>query len=215
MDFLEKYNISINNKELLLRALTHTSYANEHSCMSYERLEFLGDAVLELIISDYLFNSEDLNEGDMTKKRASFVCEEALCEYAKDIGYVPYIRVGHGQVDNVNDTIIADIFEAILGCIYIDQGFEVAKKYINQVVIPYIKKNVVFLTDYKSALQESIQTDKKTLEYVLVNEVGPGHNKTFTVEVRIDGMIFGKGSGKNKKEAEQRAAKDAFKKQAK
>jgi len=215
MDFLKKYNIQIKDKDLLLRALTHTSYANEHNTLSYERLEFLGDAVLELIISDYLYNNEDLTEGAMTKKRASFVCEEALAEYAKDIGYIPYIRVGHGQIDNINDTIIADIFEAILGCIYIDQGFDVAKKYIENIIVPYIKKNIIFLTDYKSALQESIQTDKKTLEYVLVNESGPGHNKTFEVEVKIDGMIFGKGIGKNKKEAEQRAAKDAFRKQAK
>ncbi|MBR1416651.1 MAG: ribonuclease III [Bacilli bacterium] len=215
MDFLKKYNINIKNTELLLTALTHSSYSNEHNCESYERLEFLGDAVLEVIISDYLYTHEDLSEGKMTKKRASYVCEEALAEYAKDINYMPYIRVGHGQIDKINDTIIADIFEAILGVIYLDQGFDVAKEYINKVVIPYIKKEYVFLTDYKSALQESVQTDKKTLEYVLVSEDGPSHNKTFTVEVQIDGIIFGKGFGKTKKEAEQNAAKDAFKRQAK
>ena len=215
MDFLQKYNIDIKNKELLLTALTHSSYANEHDCDSYERLEYLGDAVLEVIISDYLYNNENLSEGEMTKKRASYVCEEALFEYAKDVNYVPYIRAGHGQLDNINETIIADVFEAILGVIYLDQGFDSAKRYIEEIVIPYIKKGHVFLADYKSALQESIQTDKKTLEYVLINESGPAHNKTFEVEARIDGMIFGKGIGKTKKEAEQYAAKDAFKRQAK
>ena len=215
MDFLKKYEIELENKDLLLEALTHSSYSNEHSCNNYERLEYLGDAVLELIVSDYLFNNETISEGSMTKKRASYVCEEALATYSKEVGFIPFIRVGHGQLDNINDTIVADIFEAILGVIYLEKGFEVAKKYINEVVIPHIKKGDVFLTDYKSALQESIQTDKKTLEYVLISESGPAHDKTYAVEVRIDDMIFGKGTGKSKKEAEQNAAKDAFKKRAK
>ncbi len=215
MDFLKKYEIEIENKDLLLEALTHSSYSNEHSCNNYERLEYLGDAVLELIVSDYLFNNESINEGSMTKKRASYVCEEALATYSREVGFIPFIRVGHGQIDNINDTIIADIFEAILGVIYLEKGLNVAKKYINEIVIPHIKNNDVFLTDYKSALQENIQTDKKTLEYVLVDENGPAHDKTYTVEVRVDDMIFGRGTGKSKKEAEQMAAKDAFKKRAK
>lgn len=215
MDFLNKYNILIKNNDLLLEALTHSSYSNEHNTNNYERLEFLGDAVLELIISDYFYNNYDLSEGEMTKKRASYVCEEALSFYAKSIGFIPFIRVGHGQIDNINDTIIADVFEAILGVIYLDQGFEIAKNYIYEVIIPSIKDNKVFLKDYKSALQESIQTDKKTLEYVLVSESGPSHDKTYVVEVRVDNMVFGRGIGKSKKEAEQDAAKDAFKKKAK
>ncbi len=215
MNFLEKYNIDIKNKDLLLTALTHSSYANEHNCLSYERLEFLGDAVLQVIISDYLFNNEELSEGEMSKKRASFVCEEALFEYAKDVKYIPYIRVGHGQLDNINETIIADIFEAILGVIYLDQGFKMAKEYIYKVVIPYIKQNKTFLTDYKSALQEDVQTSKKSVEYVLISESGPAHDKTFVVEARVDNIVYGKGIGKSKKEAEQAAAKDAFKKRAK
>ena len=215
MNFLEKYNITIKNKDLLLTALTHSSYANEHECNSYERLEYLGDAVLQVIVSDYLFNYENLSEGEMSKKRASYVCEDALFSYSKDIGYEPYIRVGHGQLDNINETIIADVFEAILGVIYLDQGFEIAKSYIYDVVIPYIKKKVVFLMDYKSALQEDVQTTKKSVEYVLINEEGPAHNKTFVVEARVDGILYGKGSGKSKKDAEQAAAKDAFKRRAK
>ena len=215
MDFLDKYGIKINNKELLLTALTHSSYANEHNCLSYERLEFLGDSVLQLIVSEYLYNNYDLKEGEMSKKRASFVCEDALYEYEKNIGYSSYIRVGHGQLNNVNETIVADVFEAILGAIYLDLGFDTAKKYIYDIVIPYIKEDHSFLTDYKSRLQEMTQMEKKTIEYVLVSEEGPSHDKKFTVEARIDGMIFGKGIGRSKKEAEQEAAKDAFKRQAK
>lgn len=215
MNFLEKYNIDIKNKDLLLTALTHSSYANEHKCQNYERLEFLGDAVLELITSDYFYNNENLREGEMTKKRASYVCEEALSKYAEEVGYIPFIRVGHGQLNNINATIIADVFEAILGVIYLDSGYDAAKKYVYEVVIPHIKDNDKYLSDYKSALQELIQTDKKTLEYVLIDESGPAHDKTFTVEVKVDNIIYGKGIGKTKKEAEQEAAKDAFKKQAK
>ena len=215
MNFWDKYGIFINDKSLLLTALTHTSYANEHHCLSYERLEYLGDAVLQLIVSDYLYLNESISEGEMSKKRASFVCEDALYEYSKDIGYLPFVRVGHGQINNVNETILADIFEAILGAIYLDQGFEVAKNYVDIIVIPYIKKDHEFLTDYKSALQEMTQMNKKTLDYVLVKESGPAHNKLFEVEVRIDNIVFGKGCGKSKKEAEQHAAKDAFKRQAK
>ena len=215
MDFLKKYGIDISNKELLLEALTHTSYDNEHNCISYERLEFLGDAVLQLITSEYLYENYNLNEGSMSKKRASYVCEEALYKYAKEVGYIPYIRVGHGQLNDINETIIADIFEAILGCIYLDKGFEVAKNYVYKVIIPHIKNNEIYLSDYKSALQELTQMDKKTLDYVVVDEQGPAHDKKFVVEVKIDNVIFGRGIGKSKKEAEQNAAKDAFKKQAK
>ena len=213
MDFLNKYKININNKELLLEALTHTSYANEHNTKSYERLEFLGDAVLQLIISRYLYENYSLTEGEMSKKRASYVCEEALIEYAKDVNYIPFIRVGNG-ITELPDNIVADIFEAILGVIYLDQGIKIAEEYIYQVIIPYIKSSTIFLKDYKSALQELTQTDKKSLEYILTSETGPSHDKEFNVEVRIDNIVFGKGNGKSKRQAEQEAAKDAFKKLA-
>ena len=214
MNFLEKYDINISNKELLMNALTHASYANEHDCNSYERLEYLGDAVLQLIVSEYLYVNESLSEGQMSKKRASFVCEEALYEYSKDINYYPYIRVGKGQLDNITENIIADIFEAILGCIYLDQGFDVAKNYVYKIVIPYIKNNHNFLYDYKSKLQEMMQMEKKTLDYIVVNESGPAHDKIFVVEVKCDNIVYGKGIGKTKKDAEQMAARDALKKQA-
>lgn len=214
MEFLEKFGIHINDKDLLLQALTHSSYSNEHNVKNYERLEFLGDAVLQILMSDYLYNNLDLSEGDMSKTRASYVCETACAKYAEVINYKPYIRVGHGQINNINDTIVADIFESIMGCIYLDQGIDEAKKLFEQVVIPCVKNNDGFLGDYKSKLQELVQTTKKSLEYRLIGESGPAHSKKFEVEVVIDDIIYGRGTGKSKKEAEQKAAMDAYNKQA-
>jgi len=215
MKFLEKYGIFIKDKDLLLTALTHTSYANEHRCESYERLEFLGDAVLGLIVGEYLYKNEGMQEGEMTKTRSRYVCEHANYEYAKKVGMIPYIRVGNGQIHNVNETIVADVFEAVLGVVFLENGYDVAKKYILEIVTPYIKNNYVFLKDYKSTLQEMMQTDKKSLEYVLVDEKGPAHDKFYSYDVVVDGIIYGHGSGKSKKEAEQNAAKDAYMKSVK
>lgn len=215
MDFLSKFGIEIENKDLLLTALTHSSYSNEHDVVNYERLEFLGDAVLQILMSDYLYNNLDLSEGDMSKTRASYVCESACAKYAEAINYKPYIRVGHGQINNINDTIVADIFESIMGCIYLDKGIDAAKSLFDQVVIPCVENHDIFFGDYKSKLQEMVQTSKKSLEYRLISETGPAHDKVFEVEVVIDNIIYGKGIGKSKKEAEQKAAFDAFKKQAK
>ncbi len=216
MEFLEKYNLKNINKDLLEEALTHSSYSNEHKNVhNYERLEFLGDAVLELITSEYFYENTDYKEGEMTKKRASFVCEQALSYYAKEMGIPKFIKVGHGQEGNINDTIIADVFESVLGAVYLSFGYNFAKDYIYKIVVPYIEKNFVFFGDYKTMLQECVQTDKKSLEYVLVNETGEAHNKTFEVVVKIDDIIYGRGTGKSKKEAEQHAALDAYKKSAK
>ena len=212
MNFLEKYGIYIKNKDLLETALTHSSYSNEHAVENYERLEFLGDAVLELVVSDYLFNNYHDSEGQMSKVRSSFVCESAACEYARIIGIDKEIRVGHGQEGNINETIVADCFESVLGAIYLDQGFAVVKGFIDKIVIPYIKDNHEFMKDYKSKLQEMVQTDKKSLEYIVISESGPAHLKEFVVEVRIDGIVYGVGKGRSKKEAEQNAALDAFNK---
>ncbi len=214
MKFLDKFNIKMQNEDLIITALTHTSYANEHKVESYERLEFLGDAVLQILMSDYLYNNTKLKEGEMSKKRSTYVCEHALASYAKDWGYIPYIKVGNGQKNNVNDTIVADIFEALLGAIYLDQGIEKCREIIESIAIPYVESNIKFLKDYKSALQELVQTEKKSLEYVLIGEEGPSHDKFFTVEVVVDGIVFGRGSGHSKKEAEQQAAKDAYNKRA-
>lgn len=215
MNFLEKYGIRFDNMELLEIALTHSSYSNEHGGVNYERLEFLGDAVLQLITSEYFYQTlNNSEEGELSKVRASFVCEEALAQYSKDIGIDKYIRVGNGQLRDVNDTIIADCFESVLGAIYLEKGFHVAKAYVLNILVPYVEEQHVFLGDYKSRLQEMVQTDKKSLEYRLVSESGPSHDKTFIFEVVIDGIVYGKGTGKSKKIAEQNAARDALKKEA-
>ena len=208
---LTKYGINKDNK-LLQIALTHTSYANEHGLQSYERLEFLGDAVLELVVSDYLFKHARLAEGAMTKKRSMYVCEDALDAYAKEINLKDYIKVGNGLIGLVNKTIIADVFESIIACIYLNNGLGKAKEFIYDIVIPKIQANKVYLSDYKSYLQELVQTNKKSLEYIIVDERGPAHDKTYEVVVRIDGMIYGRGVGKSKKDAEQEAAKNAIEK---
>lgn len=214
MKFLDDYQIKINNEELLLAGLTHSSYAHEHHDPNYERLEFLGDAIIQLIISEYLYLHTAFNEGDMSKKRAAFVCEHAFFQYATDLGIIPYIRVGKGQLKNINETIIADVFESTMAAIYLDQGINAVKKILNRVVIPYIKKNAVFLDDYKSMLQELVQTTKRSLTYNVIKETGPAHKKIFEVEVMVGDIRFGIGQGKSKKEAEQNAAFDAWQKQA-
>ena len=213
-DFFKKYQVTLKNPELMQVAFTHSSYSNENHTNNYERLEFLGDAVLELITSEYFYLHTDLKEGDMSKTRASFVCENALATYAREIGLDKFILVGHGQEGNVNDTIVADVFESVLGAIYLDCGFDVAKRYADQIILPYIKKGVHFLGDYKSILQEMVQTTRQSLTYELVDEKGPAHDKTFKVNVIIDGIVYGTGVGKSKKEAEQKAAYDAYQKRA-
>lgn len=212
--FFEKYHIILKDKELMQEAFTHSSYSNEKHTKNYERLEFLGDAVLQLISSEYFYLNTDLREGDMSKTRASFVCENALATYAKKIGLNKYIRVGHGQENNINDTIIADVFESVLGVIYLECGFDEAKRYADAIMLPFIQEGAHFLKDYKSLLQEMVQTDKKSLTYDLVQEDGPAHNRTFKVNVVIDGIVYGTGIGKSKKEAEQKAAFDAYQKRA-
>ena len=204
--------IEIKNKELLETALTHSSYSNEHNCDNYERLEYLGDAILESVTSEYLYLNTDYSEGEMTKIRANYVCEKALATYSKKMGIDRYIRLGHGQINNLNDTIIADVFEAVAAAVYLDQGYEVVKKYLQDIIVPFIKEGWDFNTDYKTKLQEAVQTNKKSLEYVLIREYGEAHDKTFEMAVKIDNIIYGKGIGKSKKEAEQNAALDALNK---
>ena len=216
MELLEKLGIKPNNKELYETAFTHTSYANENKVESYERLEFLGDAVLELIMSDYLYNKIDEDEGKLTKLRAHYVCETALYEFAKKLDLSKYLKLGKGEEESggrKSKAIVSDVFESFLGAIYLDQGIDMARKYIKENVIPLIEKHEIdFFDDYKSALQEYVQTDKRSLEYNMVSETGPAHNKEFTFEVLVDGIVYGKGTAHSKKAAEQEAAKDALKK---
>ena len=212
-DIFKKYGIVINNEELLLNALTHSSYSNEHESVCYERLEYLGDATLEIVCSDYLFNNTNESEGEMSRLRRLYVCENALYEYSKELDYVKYIRVGNGMVE-ANKTIIADVFEALIAVVYLEHGLDSVKKIFNELIVPYINRRDDFLMDYKSLLQESVQTVKKSVTYNLVEESGPAHHKVFKSQVIIDGLVYGEGVGFTKKEAEQNAAKDAYIKRA-
>lgn len=210
-EFLKEYGIIPNKIKLYEIAMSHSSYANEHKDKkNYERLEFLGDAVLELVVSEYLYKNYEQDEGDMTKKRANYVCEDANYEYMNKLGLIKYIKVGNGEINDLKKAIVADIFEAFIGAIYLDQGFEMAKKFILDIVSPYIVNNISFFNDYKSILQEAVQTDKRSLVYELVEESGPAHDKRFTIAVKIDNVIYGKGIAGSKKEACQLAAKEAL-----
>ena len=215
-DILTKYGIIPNKIKLYEIALSHSSYTNEHKDKkNYERLEFLGDAVLELIVTEYLYKNFEQDEGDMTKTRANYVCENANFEYMNSIGLTKYIKVGNGEVHDIKKAIVADIFEAFIGAIYLDQGFSKAEEFVLSVVVPYINNKTYFFNDYKSILQEAVQTDRRSLVYELVDESGPDHDKKFTIAVRIDNVIYGKGMAGSKKEACQLAAKEALEKLAK
>ena len=211
MDFLAALGIKVKDKKLLERALTHSSYANEMKTECYERLEFLGDAVLQLAMSEYFYLNTNLKEGDMSKIRASYVCENALYEYSKKIGLIEHIRCGNG-LNPDSHAVAADCFESVLAVIFLEHGFWVAKKYVLEIIVPYIEKGVTVIHDNKSYLQEMVQTERKSLEYVVTKESGPAHDRTFEVDVIVDGIKFGHGVGKSKKDAEQNAAYDAIKK---
>ena len=216
MEILDKLNIKTNQIELYETAFTHTSYANEFNVESYERLEYLGDAILELIMSEYLYKNTTYDEGTMTKMRAHYVCENALYEYSKSWNLNAYLRLGHGEEESGGrnrKAIVADIYEAFTGALFLDQGIEKAKEFIYLTAIPCVESNSFdFFNDYKSKLQELVQTDKRSLEYEIIEESGPAHNKSFTTIVKIDNIIYGKGTAGSKKEAEQEAAKNALEK---
>ena len=198
MKILEKLNIHAHDLSLYKRAFTHTSYSNEHNCESYERLEFLGDAVLELIMSDYLYKERHLEEGTMTKMRSSYVCEEACATYSTDLGFKDYILLGSGESE-ATVPILADVFESFVGATYLDQGFAFTNEFVLKVITKYINKGIDFLHDYKSELQELVQTVKKSVVYEVIDEKGPAHDKTFTCQVKVDDVVMGKGTGTAKK----------------
>ncbi len=218
-DLFKTLKITPQNLEYYRLAFSHSSYVNEkHLKDSYERLEFLGDAVLDLVMSDYLYNHFHIQEGDMTKIRANYVCENACFTYASNLNFSNYIKVGHGEElggGRFKKVILADIFEAFMGAIYLDLGYDTVRKVILNIITPYIEeKNTIFFQDYKSSLQELVQTDRRSVHYELIEESGPSHQKTFKMVVKIDNIIYGTGIGSSKKEAEQEAAKNALEKMA-
>lgn len=214
---LFKYlNVKEEDYKIFTNALTHSSYANEHHKQSNERLEYLGDAVLELSMSTYLFHNLNENEGVLTVKRAQAVREEALDIYASKIKLNEYLLLGKGEEKTggrENKAIIADAFEAILGAYYLSYGFAATYNLFLKIVVPYLDE-VITIKDYKSMFQEEIQSEKRNIRYEIVSESGPTHDKTFKAVVYIDDLIYGEGIGKTKKEAEQMAAKEALLKRA-
>lgn len=224
-DSLEELQLNINynfrNMEVLNRSLTHSSYANENKLESYEsneRLEFLGDVVVSLTVSEYLYHRFlEFPEGDLTKKRAKVVCESSLAFAARKIKLGDYLLLGKGEEitgGRKRDSILADAFEALTGAIYLDGGIEASKKFLidmfEEEVIYAISKGNLFI-DYKTYLQEILQkTNNSKIEYIVEKEVGPDHNKKFYMNVVVENKIIGKGIGRNKKEAEQMAAKQAL-----
>ena len=217
MKIFKTLNLSPTNINLYYEAFTHTSYSNENpSFANYERLEFLGDAILEFILSEYLYKERQLPEGIMTRMRSTYVCEEALSTYARDLKFEKDIKLGGSELESgPNDTILADVFEAFVAALYLDQGLEYTKEVVLKIIVKYIDKDIDFLHDYKSTLQELVQTDKKSVTYEIVSESGPAHDRTFVCHVIVDGIVLGEGVGSSKKQAEQEAARVALSKQAK
>ena len=209
-----------NNKDLLLQALTHSSYANEsasHSMQDNERLEFLGDAVLDMAVSKVLYDREfDKAEGDLTKLRASIVCEASLAAISRQCKFNEFILLGKGEEHNggrMRDSILGDCVESIIGAIYVDSGFAVASEVVSRLFKETIDNamNGLLPHDSKTELQEKLQAHGPcTIEYKLEGEEGPDHDKSFTFSVYVDGKRLGIGKGKSKKAAQAHAAEDAL-----
>nr|WP_235179190.1 MULTISPECIES: ribonuclease III [Bacillaceae] len=217
--FQESTGFLFNDEKLLKQAFTHSSYVNEHRRKPYEdneRLEFLGDAVLELTVSKYLFNKYPMmSEGELTKLRAAIVCEPSLVSFANDISFGKLILLGKGEEmtgGRQRPALLADVFEAFIGALYLDQGLEKVVQFLEQVVFPKINEGAFsHVMDYKSQLQELVQRDGiGVLEYQIMHEKGPAHNREFVSKVSLNNEELGIGSGKSKKEAEQRAAQIAL-----
>lgn len=198
---------------LLQTALTHTSFANESRTPipHNERLEFLGDSVLSIVVADYLFHQwKDRPEGELTRARASLVCESALFEFAKEIGLGSYLRLGRGEErggGRARPSVVSDAFEALIAALYLDGGIEAARKFL----LPFLSEGKTAEADYKTQLQEVVQQNpEEKLRYQVEGEKGPDHDKHFTVAVYLNSNCIGRGEGHSKKSAEQHAAREAL-----
>ena len=216
-EFQEQIGYQFQNEGLLRQALTHSSYANEkhmRKLSDNERLEFLGDAVLEIVSSEFLYHSyPNVSEGELTKKRASIVCEPTLALCTKEIHLGEYLLLGKGEEytgGRERKSILSDALEAVIGAIYLDGGFANAKEFISKYILTDIEHKQLFY-DSKTILQELVQGEHEQVTYVLVDESGPDHNKSFTVEVILKGECISSGVGHTKKAAEQEAAYKALK----
>lgn len=217
----KKLNIDYKNIDYYYEAFVHPSFANEHKLnFHYERLEFLGDAILDFLVGEFLFKTQNLKEGEMTKIRSKYVCENANADYTLECDLQTCLMVGRGaknQDEDKKKSVLGNLFESFLGAIYLDLGMEAARSILEKIVFPKIEYHTVdFFVDYKTKLQEYIQAEsRKSVEYRVIREAGPSHDKEFEVVVVHDGTRLGKGIGKSKKLAEQNAAKDALDKLAK
>ncbi|MBD1371413.1 ribonuclease III [Hazenella sp. IB182357] len=213
--------MKMKNKKLFQQAFTHTSFAHERKNNGYypdnERLEFLGDAVLELAVSEYLFERyPKMSEGELTRMRARMVCEPSLASFAKELGFGKHIRLGKGEEmtgGRTRPSLLADVFEAFIGALYLDQGLEQVKRFLGDFVFPKINEEwLASMTDAKSQLQELVQQERLgPLEYKIIDMQGPAHDRYFVAAVYLDTRMLGEGSGRSKKEAEQQAATQALK----
>ena len=215
----QELGVQFVDHNLLFQAFTHSSYVNEHRRKLYtdnERLEFLGDAVLELSISEYLFQKfTAMSEGELTKLRAAIVCEPSLVLFANDLNFGKYVLLGKGEEitgGRTRPALLADVFESFVGALYLDQGLQPVVKFLEQVVFPKVESGAFsHVMDYKSQLQEIVQKmNNGLLIYEIVDEKGPAHNRIFVSSVRLGSNELGEGKGKSKKEAEQKAAQVAI-----
>lgn len=219
-EWLSEHHIEIKNTHLIERAFIHSSYLNEHPEVDSEdnqRLEFMGDAVLQLWSAHYLYKLEPaLTEGQMTKMRASLVNEASLSKMAISLGLNVFLKLGQGEIREngiEKPSIVADMFESFLGALYLELGFEPIEILLRGIIDNIELSKVHQADDYKTRLQEFVQADdKRSIEYILLSESGPSHERRFEMAVTIDKMIFGKGIGNSKKKAEQAAAKEALEK---
>ncbi|RPF56025.1 ribonuclease III [Aquisalibacillus elongatus] len=222
MDFNQlqnQLNLSFNQIDLLKQAFMHTSYVNEHRDQNLEdneRLEFLGDAVLELAVSQYLYREyKNMSEGELTKFRANIVCEPSLEQFAKELELYDYLLLGKGEEKSggrERPSLLADAFEALIGAIYLDQGFDSVIQFLKEFIFPKIEPGAFsHAMDYKTQLQEKVQQQGEQVMYEIVDEIGPAHNRKFIAKVFVGENEKGEGQGRTKKEAEQEAAQKALK----
>ena len=221
-DFLDKAGIRYNNKDLINQAFVHSSYVNEHKTTKgdNERLEFMGDAVLQVYSAHRLFQIDPpLPEGLMSTRRSNLVSEKALAEVVREFEFNKYLLLGAGEEKNggrFRDSIISDMFEAFIGAIYLDSGYDSAFKLLDYLMKKHIDSMDENTFDYKTKLQEYVQADsRKEIQYNTIKVTGPNNNPQFEVEVLVDGLVFGKGKGSSKKEAQKNAAKNALEKMVK
>ncbi|WP_051314735.1 ribonuclease III [Alteribacter aurantiacus] len=219
--FLHSLGFEFKNEDLFIQAFTHSSYVNEHRIRPHddnERLEFLGDAVLELAISQFLFKTFDtMSEGEMTKLRAAIVCEPSLAKFAGELSFGEHVLLGKGEEmtgGRTRPALLADVFESFVGALYLDQGLEAVYRFLEEHVYPKVKQGAFsHMMDFKSQLQEFIQREGHgQVQYRIVQEKGPAHCREFVSEVWLEDENLGNGTGRSKKEAEQHAAQQALQK---